>query len=65
MCYENKPYFFPSIEAGRIVETDGHMRMPLAITCHHAITDGYHVARFLEELQAEMDHFPMSGDEDE
>ncbi|MGN0794364.1 MAG: CatA-like O-acetyltransferase [Aristaeellaceae bacterium] len=63
--YENKPYFFPSIEAGKIVETDGHMRMPLSITCHHATTDGYHVARFLEELQAEMDLFSIGGDEDE
>ena len=55
--YENKPYFFPSIEAGKYHEEKGSMIMPLSITCHHAATDGYHVSRFLEELQAEMDSF--------
>ncbi|MDY5798429.1 MAG: chloramphenicol acetyltransferase [Eubacteriales bacterium] len=55
--YENKPYYFPSVEAGKFYEKDGRVLMPLSITCHHAATDGYHVSRFLEELQAEMDSF--------
>ena len=55
--YENKPYYFPSLEAGKCFEADGRMLMPLSITCHHATTDGYHVAQFLEGLQADMDHF--------
>ena len=41
--YENKPYFFPSVEAGKFYEKDGRILMPLSITCHHAATDGYHV----------------------
>lgn len=55
--YENKAYYFPSVEAGRFYETDGKIKLPLSITCHHAATDGYHVHRFLETLQAEADSF--------
>ncbi|MGN0733045.1 MAG: CatA-like O-acetyltransferase [Emergencia sp.] len=55
--YENKPYYFPSVEAGRFFVEGGRLKMPLSITCHHAATDGYHVNRFLEELQAEADEF--------
>ena len=55
--YENKPYFFPSVEAGKFYEKDGRIMMPLSITCHHAATDGYHVNQFLETLQAEINSF--------
>ncbi|MGN1304088.1 MAG: CatA-like O-acetyltransferase [Oscillospiraceae bacterium] len=36
---------------------DGRTLMPLSITCHHAATDGYHISRFLEDLQNEMNSF--------
>lgn len=52
---DNREYFFPSVEAGRIYEADGRMLMPLSVTCHHATTDGYHVNMFLKELQKVMD----------
>lgn len=55
--YENKPYYFPSVEAGKFQERNGRFYMPLSITCHHAATDGYHVGRFLDALQAEADIF--------
>ena len=55
--YENKPYYFPSVEAGKFTERNGRSLMPLSITCHHATTDGYHVKCFLEALQEDMDHF--------
>ena len=55
--YENKPYYFPSVEAGKFVESEGKLLMPLSITCHHATTDGYHVSRFLEQLQTDANHF--------
>lgn len=55
--YENKPYYFPSVEAGKFFEEDGKLLMPLSLTCHHAATDGYHVSRFLEALQKDMDNF--------
>lgn len=54
--YDCKPYFFPSVEAGKIY-TDDHGRklLPLSLTCHHATTDGYHVHLFLEDLKKEME----------
>ena len=55
--YENKPYFFPSVEAGKFMVENDRLMMPLSITCHHAATDGYHVSRFLEQLQVEADEF--------
>lgn len=53
--YENKPYYFPSVEAGKFTERDGRILMPLSLTCHHAATDGYHVNLFLKSLQEDMD----------
>ncbi|HPE37956.1 MAG TPA: CatA-like O-acetyltransferase [Bacillota bacterium] len=55
--YENKPYYFPSIEAGKIIESDGRLLMPLSLTCHHATTDGYHVKCFLESLDEDIRDF--------
>ena len=55
--YENKPYYFPSVEAGKFFEAGEELMMPLSMTCHHAATDGYHISRFLEELQEDMDNF--------
>ena len=57
--YENKPYYFPSLEAGKFVEENGKILMPLSVTCHHATTDGYHVKCFLEALQKDMDQFHL------
>ncbi len=58
--YENKPYYFPSVEAGRFFEKDGKTYMPLSLTCHHATTDGYHVNKFIETLQRYMDTFEIN-----
>jgi len=52
--YDNKPYYFPSVEAGKIYEADDRELLPLSITCHHATTDGWHVERFLTDLQKEI-----------
>lgn len=55
--YGDKPYCFPSVEAGRYYEREGKILMPMSITCHHASTDGYHVKCFLEAFQEGADHF--------
>lgn len=55
--YENKPYYFPSVEAGKFYEKDGRTLLPLSMTCHHATTDGWHINCFLEDLQNDMDSF--------
>ena len=51
-----KPYYFPSVEAGKYYSDGGKMLLPLSITCHHAATDGYHVKCFLETLQESAAH---------
>ena len=55
--YDQKPYYFPSIEAGAFTRAGSKLLMPLSITCHHAATDGYHVSKFLEYLQRDVDRF--------
>lgn len=55
--YENTPYYFPSVEAGKYYAEGDRILMPLSITCHHATTDGYHVNSFLESLQQDMNAF--------
>lgn len=55
--FENKEYYFPSVEAGKFYECGGKTLMPLSVTCHHAATDGWHLAKFFENLQAEADEF--------
>lgn len=55
--YENKPYFLPSIEAGKFKSAGERIIMPLSITCHHATTDGWHVSRFLDDLENDIKHF--------
>ena len=54
--YENKPYYFPSVEAGRFFERGGRTLMPLSLTCHHATTDGWHMQTSLDALQRDFDH---------
>lgn len=55
--YDSKPYYFPSVEAGKFYEENDRLMLPLSITCHHAATDGIHVSRFLERLGKEMNGF--------
>lgn len=54
--YENKNYFFPTIEVGKFHESNGKLLLPLSITVHHATTDGWHIKNFLDDLQYEMNH---------
>lgn len=54
--YGNKQYYFPSVEAGRIFERNGKIIMPLSLTLHHATTDGWHVNKFLTDLEYAVDH---------
>jgi len=47
----------PRVALGRAVndggpESDGPVRMPVAISAHHALVDGVHLGRFYERLQA-------------
>ncbi|TDE94813.1 type A chloramphenicol O-acetyltransferase [Occultella glacieicola] len=42
----------PIFTLGRYQEGDGRVFLPLALQVHHAAADGFHSARFVNELQA-------------
>ena len=46
--------FYPIIQSDKFFEKYGRKIMPLSITVHHAIADGYHVGLFLEKFQEYM-----------
>ena len=52
-------YLLPIFTAGKIRREGGRQLLPLAIQVHHAVCDGFHVARFLEGLQEKTDTFPL------
>lgn len=55
--YSDKPYYFPTVEAGKFVEKNGVITLPLSITVHHATTDGWHISKFIDELQYAMNQW--------
>lgn len=44
-------YLLPIFTLGKYDESDGICRIPLAVQVHHAVCDGFHLCRFLNELQ--------------
>lgn len=44
-------YLKPIFTMGKFVQKDDRTQLPLAIQVHHAVCDGFHVCRFVEELQ--------------
>ncbi len=50
-------YFLPIFTVGKYYKEDGKHLLPLAIQVHHAVCDGFHVAKFVNELQLWADGF--------
>ena len=44
-------YLLPIFTFGQYYEDGGKYYIPLSIQVHHAVCDGFHVCRFLDELQ--------------
>ena len=44
-------YFVPIFTMGRTFAQDGRTLLPLSIQVHHGVCDGFHVCRFVEELE--------------
>ena len=44
-------YLLPIFTIGKFYEENGKYLLPLAIQVHHAVCDGFHVCRFVNELQ--------------
>lgn len=41
----------PKISTGKFFKEGDRLMLPISITCHHGLMDGYHVGRFLEVLR--------------
>lgn len=44
-------YLLPIFTIGKFYEENGKYMLPLAIQVHHAVCDGFHLCRFVNELQ--------------
>lgn len=44
----------PKISVGKYFLKENRIWLPLSITVHHGLMDGYHVAQFLQRLEAEI-----------
>ena len=55
--YDEGKFLLPIFTMGKYFERDGKRLLPLAIQVHHAVCDGYHVGRFVETLQENIDRF--------
>ena len=52
-------YLLPIFTLGKLEERGGKALLPLAAQVHHAVCDGFHLCRFLDVLQQEMNTPPV------
>lgn len=52
-------YFAPIFTIGKYHEENHKLLLPLAIQVHHAVCDGFHVAKYVNELQRWADCFTI------
>ena len=48
---QNGKYLLPIFTIGKFFESDGKTLLPLSMQVHHAVCDGFHASRFINELQ--------------
>ena len=52
-------YLLPIFTMGRFEIINGRCLLPLAVQVHHAICDGFHLSRFINELQEMIEQFSL------
>lgn len=50
-------YLLPIFTLGKYFSQEKRILLPISVQVHHAVCDGFHVCRFLNELQEQADHF--------
>lgn len=50
-------YLLPIFTMGKYFEQNGKLLLPFAIQVHHAACDGFHLARFVNDLQGNVNSF--------
>ena len=58
-------YLLPIFTFGRYYEENGKYWIPLSIQVHHAVWDGFHTCRFINELQEVIKSLPNHGGDEE
>ena len=48
-------YLLPIFTMGKCYEENQRYRLPLAVQVHHGVCDGFHLSRFVNELQELVD----------
>ena len=48
----NNPDSVPKISFGKLTKRDNRYFMPVSVTVHHALMDGYHVGQFVQQFEA-------------
>lgn len=51
----NFRYLIPIFTIGKFIEDRGHFYLPIAVQVHHAVCDGFHVCRFINDVQSQID----------
>ena len=57
--FDEGKYLLPIFTMGKFFDEGDKRMLPLAIQVHHAVCDGYHVGKFVEELQEKISSFPQ------
>lgn len=52
-------YLLPIFTTGKYFEQNDKIWLPIAIQVHHAVCDGFHIARFVNELQEAITQFKL------
>lgn len=57
--YNESTMLFPIVRFGKYYEEAGKIRLPFSIYVHHAVADGYHTSKLINEIQ----HFCLNTQE--
>lgn len=47
-------YLLPIITIGKYFKEGDRFYLPLAVQVHHAVCDGFHICRFIDDLQSQI-----------
>ena len=54
---KGEKYLLPIFTVGKFYEQSNRILLPLAVQVHHAVCDGFHTSRFINELQELVNNF--------
>lgn len=54
-------YLLPIFTMGKYYEENGNILLPLSVQVHHAVCDGFHICRFINELQEQINQLGSSA----